>query len=188
MKRTLLASAVLLSACATPSPPNAEHLAAQAPLCTPDVSLGKVVIVPLTRWRTDQKEPQLRGSIAEKAIEAIAPTMSCASETEVLPIAPDSQSAERLAEARQAGGKTAVLIRIDELGPITILSFPALWSTWSDVKFTLDAVDVASGKTLRSIPHHRQKGGAFEARGLEPLLAEMEQALRDVILGASPTG
>ena len=32
----------------------------------------------------------------------------------------------------------------------------------------------------------RQKGGAFEMRGLEPLQAEMEIALRDVLLGDTP--
>ena len=52
------------------------------------------------------------------------------------------------------------------------------------MKFTLDAVDVATGQVTRSIPYRRQKGGAFEVRGLEPLQAEMELALKDVIHGA----
>jgi hypothetical protein len=54
------------------------------------------------------------------------------------------------------------------------------------VQFTLDVVDVATGNVVRSIPHRRQKGGAFEMRGLEPLQAEMEIALRDVLLGDTP--
>jgi hypothetical protein len=84
------------------------------------------------------------------------------------------------------GANTAILVRIDELGPIAVVSFPALWSTWSDVQFTLDVVDVATGNVVRSIPHRRQKGGAFEMRGLEPLQAEMEIALKDVLLGDTP--
>lgn len=176
--------AMLASAACASSPPPVDVPAKQAPVCAPGASLGKVVVAPLTRWRADQKEPELREAIAMKAIEAAVPGMPCATGVKVLPIAPDVSSAARLAEARSDGAETAILIHIEELGPIAILSFPALWSTWSDVKFTLDVVDVVTGSVRRSIPHHRQKGGAFEMRGLEPLQAEMEQALKDVILGA----
>ncbi|MEQ1780894.1 MAG: hypothetical protein ABMA14_06010 [Hyphomonadaceae bacterium] len=175
--------ALAFTACAS-APPGAESIVSQAPLCAPGVSLGKVVIAPLTRWRVDQKEPEVREAIAAKAIEAVAPSISCAASARVLPIAADANALAKLAEAKAGGATTVVFIRIDELGPIAILSFPALWSTWSDVKFTLDAVDVGTGQVIRSIPHRRQKGGAFEVRGLDPLRAEMELALRDVILGA----
>lgn len=180
-------SLVAATGCAS-APPNAETFAAQAPLCGPGVSLGKVVIAPLTRWRADQKEPPVREAIALKAIEAVAPAISCATSASVLSVAADAAAAGALATAKAEGAQTALLVRIDELGPIATLSFPAVWSTWSDVKFTLDAVDLASGQAVRSIPHRRQKGGAFEVRGLDPLQGEMEQALKDVILGAAPTG
>ncbi len=173
-----------VAGCAS-APPDAESFPAQAPLCAPGVALGKVAIVPLTRWRPDQKEPEVREAIAQKAVANLASEISCASSVNVLSIAVDSMSADMLGKARADGAKTALLIRIEELGPIAVLSFPALWSTWSDVKFTLDAIDVQTGASLRSIPHRRQKGGAFEARGLEPLQDEMEAALRDVILGAA---
>jgi len=156
---------------------------AATPLCAPGVSLGKVVIVPLTRWRADQKEPRVREAIAQKAIEAVAPELSCAASVEILSISADGQGAERLAAAKASEAETALLIRINELGPVTIISFPALWSTYSDVQFTLDAIDLQTGETLRSIPHQRRRGGAFEVRGLDPLQGEMEQALRDVFLG-----
>lgn len=175
-----------VAGCATSSPPPVQIPPMQAALCAPGVSLGKVMVAPLTRWRADQKEPELREAIAAKAIEAVLPAMPCAASVQVMPVLPDAQAVARLSEARRDGTKSVVYIRIDELGPIAILSFPALWSTWSDVSFTLDVVDAASGETLRSIPHRRQKGGAYEVRGLEPLQAEMEQALKDVILGAAP--
>lgn len=183
MKLSQLLPFVMLTGCATAQPPDAALNSTQAAICSPGVSLGRVAIAPLTRWRTDQKEPEVREAIAEKAVAAIAETIPCASSATVLPVAPDSASAGKLADAQAAGATTALLIRIDELGPIAILSFPALWSTWSDVKFTVDIVDVASSEVKRSIPHHRRKGGAFEIRGLEPLQGEMEQALKDVING-----
>lgn len=185
MRLSHLAVALLLvstAACAS-APPGAESFPVQAPLCAPGISLGKVVIAPLTRWRPDQKEPEVRAAIARKAIEAVAPAISCASSAKVLGVATEAGSSDAVAAAKAEGAATVLLIHIDELGPITILSFPALWSTWSDVKFTLDAVDAQTGANLRSIPHRRQKGGAFEARGLDPLQGEMEAALKDVILG-----
>jgi hypothetical protein len=148
--------------------------------------LGKVTVAPLTRWRADQKEPEVREAIAMKAINTAFAGTPCAAGATVLPIATDDTSVARLAQARMEGANTAILVRIDELGPIAVVSFPALWSTWSDVQFTLDVVDVATGNVVRSIPHRRQKGGAFEMRGLEPLQAEMEIALRDVLLGDTP--
>lgn len=183
MRAALVAALlVALPGCATAQQTSAP-VTAGSPLCAPGVSLGKVVIAPLTRWRADQKEPQVREAIAEKAIAAVAPSLSCAASIEVLSIAADAQSAERLAAAKAGGAETALLIRINELGPVTIISFPALWSTYSDVQFTLDAIDVQTGETLRSISHQRRKGGAFEVRGLDPLQGEMEQALKDVFLG-----
>lgn len=173
---------VLAAGCAS-APPGAENFPVQAPICAPGVSLGKVVVAPLTRWRSDQKEPAVREAIAIKAVEAVAPAITCASSVKVLGVAADAKFAEELSTAKAGSADTALFIRIDELGPIAIMSFPALWSTWSDVKFTLDVVDVQSGTTLRSIPHRRQRGGAFETRGLDPLQAEMEAALKDVILG-----
>ena len=144
---------------------------AQAPLCAPGVQLGNVVVAPLTRWRPDQKEPEVREAIAQRASRRCCQTMPCASSVKVL-----SRGARtpgwRSARGGEGGRRQdSAPHPVEELGPITILSFPALWSTWSDVKFTLEAVDAADGRALRSIPHHRQKGGAFEARGLEPLQA-----------------
>jgi hypothetical protein len=174
------------SACASSSPPPLTIPATQTAVCAPSVSLGKVTVAPLTRWRADQKEPEVREAIAMKAINTAFAGTPCAAGATVLPIATDDTSVARLAQARMEGANTAILVRIDELGPIAVVSFPALWSTWSDVQFTLDVVDVATGNVVRSIPHRRQKGGAFEMRGLEPLQAEMEIALRDVLLGDTP--
>jgi len=76
-----------------------------------------------------------------------------------------------------------LIVRVDELGPIAIMSFPALWSTWSDVKFELEAIDLASGQTTHRIEQHHKTGGAFQIRGVGPLKDEMEKALREVITG-----
>jgi hypothetical protein len=184
MKPLMLVLLLIAGAC-TSAPP-APSVATTAPLCAPGVQLGKVVVAPLTRWRTDQKEVVERTAIAQRAIESVLGAMPCASGVTVMTAAPDAQAAEQIMRAKSIGADTAVLIHIVELGPVLIVSFPALWSTWNEVKFTLDAVDLKSGQTLRSIPHHRKEGGAFEARGLAALQPEMEMALADVISGRKP--
>ncbi len=174
----------VLAACQTAEPPAVEIPPQQSALCSPGVSLGKVLVAPLAGWRHDQKEVEARQDIALHAIEAVTPVMPCAASTKILPIVPNSQADTRIVQARLEGATSIVFIRLEELGPVAVLSFPTLWSTWSDVKFTVDAVDVASGETLRSIPHRRREGGAYEGRGTAPLQGEMEQALKDVILGS----
>jgi hypothetical protein len=159
-----------------------------APLCKPGVSLGKVAVTPLTHWRPDQKEPAVREAIAQAAIEAAVKTMPCAQSVTVSPISADTQADAALAAARAGGADTAIQIRVQELGPIAILSLPVLWSTWSDVKFEFKAVSLATNQTLFDIDRRRTVGGAFNVRGLGPLQAEMETALADLIVGARPSG
>ncbi|CAN0011777.1 unnamed protein product, partial [Phaeothamnion confervicola] len=154
-----------------------------APLCAPGVQLGDVVVAPLTRWRADQKEKEARAAIAQGAIGEAFKGLPCASSVRVLSIAADGDIAAKLAQAKTAGAEAMLLVRIDELGPIAILSFPALWSTWSDVKFELEAINLANGQATHRIEHHRKIGGAFQVRGVGPLQGEMEKALGEVLTG-----
>jgi hypothetical protein len=66
------------SACASSSPPPLTIPATQTAVCAPGVSLGKVTVAPLTRWRADQKEPELREAIAMKAINTAFAGTPCA--------------------------------------------------------------------------------------------------------------
>ena len=182
MKPLAALALLALAACST-TERQSEASLGTPPLCSPGAQLGDVVVAPLTRWRSDQKEREDRAAIAQGAIGETFKTFPCASSVKVLPIAPDGDVTATLAQARGAGAETAVVIRVDELGPILILSFPALWSTWSDVKFSFEAVDLASGATKLRLDHHRKVGGAFQVRGVGPLQAEMEAALREVIAG-----
>lgn len=182
MKRAV-ALAVLAQAACSSTDAISTPITGAPPLCAPGVALGAVAVAPLTRWRPDQKEKERREAIARKAIETAFRSMPCARSVKLLGIAPDAQSAAKLAEAKSGGADTAVLIRIDELGPILIISVPVLWSTWSDIKFGLEEVDVATGQTLLKFDHHRKVGGAFQVRGVGPLEGEMETALRELIVG-----
>jgi len=175
--------ALTLTSCSTTERTSAPLLGAP-PLCSAGVRLGDVQVAPLTHWRPDQKEKEARAEIARKAIEAAFRSTPCAQSVKVLPAAPDTEAAAKIAQAKSEGAETAVLITVHELGPILNLSIPVLWSTWSDVKFDLEAVDAATGEAKFRVEHHRKVGGAFQLRGVGPLQGEMETALHEVITGA----
>lgn len=180
---TFAAALLATAACSTAKVDDTAN-AGLPPLCKPGVSLGKVAVVPLTHWRADQKEPAVREAIAQAAINKAFKQVPCAQSVSVSAIKPDTDGETALAAARASGADTAVQVRIEELGPIALISIPAVWSTWSDVKFNLKAVHLGSGETLLDIARHRKVGGAFNVRGLAPLQGELETGLRDLILAA----
>jgi hypothetical protein len=184
MRRFAVLALAALAACATTERKSTASVGSP-PLCSPGVQLGDVVVAPMTHWRADQKEKAERAAIAQGAIGEAFKKVPCASSVKVLSIAPDGDASAKLAQAKGDGAETAVLIRVEELGPILTISIPALWSTWSDVKFSLEAVDLASGEAKLRLDHHRKVGGAFQLRGVGPLQAEMEAALGEVIAGRS---
>jgi len=178
----LVVSLLALGACSS-NQKTTSAAVGSVPLCAPGGQFGDVVVAPLTRWRSDQKEKEARAAIAQGAIGEAFKAMPCASSVKVLSIAADGDVSAKLAQAKTEGAETALIVRVDELGPIAIMSFPALWSTWSDVKFELEAIDLASGQTTHRIEQHHKTGGAFQIRGVGPLKDEMEKALREVITG-----
>ncbi|MBO9539071.1 hypothetical protein J7643_00585 [bacterium] len=175
-------AALLLSGCATVQVQH-EVLQGEAPLYQPTrLPLGVLSVRPLSRWRPDQKEVPAREKIARAAIEAVFRNLPSGSVAEIRPFEPFSaQSDLKLAEARTANIDTVVTITVEELGPQLYLSIPVLWSTYSDVRFQLQAVRTQTGETVLDVKHKRLVGGPFELRGVQPLQAEMETALREVL-------
>lgn len=150
---------------------------------TPGASLGRLSVWPETDWRPDQKEKPSREAMAETAIAQTFRDFPHGTVAEIRPVSAylaDTEP-ERLAEAKQAGLDTVVIVRVSELGPLLYLSIPVLWSTYSDVKFRLRLVKLDSGEVLLDAERRRQVGGPFALRGTEPLASEMEIALRDAL-------
>jgi hypothetical protein len=182
---TLSACLLVLAACASVEAASTPQTGSP-PICGLATRLGAVAVVPLTHWRPDQKEPPVREAIAQRALENAFRSTPCAASTKVLALSPDTARDARLAEAKASGANTAILVTVQELGPIFIISAPVLFSGWSDVKFTVEEVDLSTGATKLKFDHHRKVGGAFNLRGLGPLQGEMEIALHDVIIGPAP--
>jgi hypothetical protein len=178
----ICAGLAALAGCTTVDMHN-DKLSGTPPLCRPGVQLGKVAVAPLTHWRADQKEPPVREAIAEAAMRDAFAGLPCATSVEYLKIRSDSQAQTSVDEAKASGASALVSITVHELGPIFVLSFPALWSGWSDVVFDIDAVDLPSGAQRFSVSRGRRVGGAFEVRGLWPLQGEFSKALQPLLTG-----
>lgn len=178
----VLLLALLLGGCPSVQV-NHELLQGNVPLLQPDqASLGVLSVRPQTRWRPDQKEPPVRERIARAAIEAVFRDLPSGRVAEIRPFEPWSASSSvSLEEARAAGFDTVVSLTVEELGPQLVFSIPVLWSTYSDIRFQLRAVRTDTGAAIVDVRHRRLVGGPFELRGLGPLQAEMETALREVL-------
>lgn len=181
--KSLVLVAFLLGGCASVQVQH-QVLQGETPLIQPArPSLGVIAVRPETRWRPDQKEPEVRERIAMAAIEAVFRDLPSVRVAEIRPFIRWSEPSEsRFAEERRAGIDTVVFITVEELGPRLYLSIPVLWSTYSDVKFQLRAVRTQTGETILDIKHSRLVGGPFQLRGVGPLQAEMETALQDALV------
>lgn len=147
-------------------------------------ALGRVAVLPETRWRPDQKEPEVREAIVWRALDEVfggTPGV-------VRPLATYSLEPEAMTLAREAGAgtETAIFLQVQELGPILLLSLPVLWSGYSDVKLRFRAVRVPSGEVLLDVQRRRQVGGPFEVRGLWPLQRELVLTLRELLGTVGP--
>lgn len=168
-----VALALAVSACSTVEID--ETVAAGAPpLCAAGRDLGKVAVIAETGWRADQKEPAVREAMAERAIALAFAALPCGRVVAVTPIAAAPQRTDTAAD-------TLVRVRLEELGPLVILSIPVLWRVSSDVKLHLTATETASGATLLDVDHHRTVGGPFTLRPASWAESELEIALRDLL-------
>jgi hypothetical protein len=185
-RRSALGLLVLLAAGCTTVRLSDDLSGGAPPLCQ-GRDLGTVAVLPETRWRPDQKEPENRRRVAEAGIASAFQAVPCANATEIRSFAEWSRLSETTlrATAAQAGVTTLVFVRIEELGPLLEISLPVLWSTHNDFKLNLRAVDVRSGATLLDVTRRRQVGGAFQLRGTEPLQGELEAVLRSLSSGSS---
>jgi hypothetical protein len=82
---------------------------------------------------------------------------------------------------KEAGVDTIVVIELREFGPQLILSIPVLWSSKTDVDFTMSVLDMPSAKTLMVVSHHRKEGGPFAVRTVQMVGKELEAALRSLL-------
>lgn len=180
--------AALLAGCGTTTT-NAYVAAGATPLCASSgAALGVVAVLPETAWRADQKEPELRVAMAERAIAHAFEKLSCGSLAAPGGVhafatwsnAPEEATLRALADA---GVETAVLLRIEELTPRIGITFslPLLWTGASAADFRIRVVHLPSRTVRLDARIQRATGGPFQLRPPEWAEEELESALEQVL-------
>jgi len=114
-----------------------------------NVSLGHIVVLPETAWRSDQKEPAKRGSMALEEIENAFQGFPCGSLSAPGGIRKYSSwssqpESELLKQFSIEGVDTIILLRIEELTPYIFFTFslPILWAGSNEADFRIRILSV----------------------------------------------
>lgn len=151
-------------------------------------SLGHIAVLPETAWRSDQKEPAKRESMALEEIKNAFQGFPCGSL-----LAPggirdfshwsDKPESELLKQFSKEGVDTIIILRIEELTPYLYFTFslPVLWGGSNEADFRVRMLSVKTGAVLTDMRVRRNTGGPFNIRPAEWSRDELKTALYDII-------
>jgi len=164
------------------------HVAAgNPPLCRDHPALGRTLVVPETAWRGDQKDVAEREAMVVRSLEAVFGALPCG-EAEIDPLTEwgDRSEESLLSDLAARGIRTAVLVRMEELGPLVGVTFslPLLWTSFSEADFRVRVLDVGESRVLLDARVERLRGGPFHVRPASWSEAELTAGLAE-LLGAS---
>lgn len=143
------------------------------PLCSKHATLGDISVRIVPRWRSDQKEPRAREAMARRVVERVFKNIGCGQLTHVT-VEPSDET-EGNAEPRPQGTVIEIILR--ELGPLLELSVPILWTSMTDIDFSLHVKRAGNSTPVLSLEHHRNNGGPFAIRSMGSVEKDFERAL-----------
>ncbi|MEZ4217036.1 MAG: hypothetical protein R3E88_11205 [Myxococcota bacterium] len=164
-----------------------------APAPCASAALGTVAVLPETAWREDQKDRAEREAMALRAIERALEGLGCGSLAPpggVRALAPwSAQGDAALAAALAAEGvDTALLVRVEELGPrvAVTLSLPILWVGTTEADFRVRMLRTRDGAVWLDRRVRRTSGGPFQLRPAAWAEDELAAGLRAALAGDAP--
>lgn len=150
--------------------------------------LGHIAVLPETAWRSDQKEPVKRESMALEEIKNAFQYVPCGSLSAPGGIRDFSNwsskpESELLKQFSSEGVDTIILLRIEELTPYIYFTFslPILWSSLNEADFRIRVLSVKTGDVLTDMRVRRNAGGPFNIRPAAWSGVELNEALHDII-------
>jgi len=191
-----------LSGCASPS--FDLHKKQPYDLCRLNITegnrKGSLLLELRTDWRTNQKEPQQRLQMAERVLlnlvldqqETCLGLVTAIQTHNALYQFSDGKVDRRLLKVSEIEpGQVAdgfrhnfdihLVLIMEELGPHLLLSFPVLWSGYSEVSLQVQAFDPGSGKKLYQDRFLRRIGGPFQLHFAEQSGDELEWLLAHLL-------
>ena len=185
---SVIALALSLAGCASTST-KTYRAAGKPTICDgKNDSLGRVVVLPETAWRNDQKEPAKRESMAREEIKNAFQSFPCGNLSAPGGIRNFSNwsskpESELMKQFSAEGIDTIILLRIEELTPYLFFTFslPVLWAGSSEADFRIRMLSVKTGDVLTDMRIRRTTGGPFNIRPAEWSRDELKAALQDII-------
>ena len=176
----------LLSGCAATSM-NVYKASGNKNICS-NSDLGRVVLLPESAWRNDQKEPEKRQEMAFDEIKNAFSSFPCGSISKENGIKEFSNwsskpESELLNQFYSKGVDTIIFIRMEELTPRINITFslPFLWSGANEADFRVRVLSTRTGIALNDMRVKRVTGGPFNIRSAEWSREELRSALNEII-------
>ena len=155
-----------------------------APICNPDSNITNTAILWGTLWRPDQKEPQLRESMAKQGIEQFVSETKCINVISIrkIKIEQNAPSSKKILDSITENNAEQVLfILVRELGPTLEIGIPAIVTGHSEAVVEVKLINLRSHSVINDSKIHWRQGGMFVIKGTGSLTNDMASALRSIL-------
>jgi hypothetical protein len=185
----VLAGIFFLAGCASTTVKTTGSLLKE-PLCQAGQPSISTLVYWGTKWRPDQKEPQLREAAALRGIQDFLNRSGCLSVVAIHRLATEQVLASneeiiRMASNSNHNPERILLVVVRELGPRLLIGFPVLVEGGTEVLVDVRVLYAATSESLATIQTTWHNGGPFVIKGIKTLDHDMSAALAVTLMGRS---
>lgn len=157
------------------------------PLCQPSKPSIPTLVYWGTKWRPDQKEPQLREAVALRGIQDFLSRSGCLSVVAIHRLTTEQAWASneeliRLASISNFKPARIVLVVVRELGPRLLIGIPVIVEGGTEVVVEVHVLDARTSQLLANTQVTWRNGGPFVIKGIKTLDQDMSAALAATLM------
>lgn len=152
------------------------------PLCQPSKPSIPTLVYWGTKWRPDQKEPQLREAAALRGIQDFLSRSGCLSVVAIHRLTTEQALASNEELMRSASSSNykperILLVVVRELGPRLLIGIPVVVEGGTEVLVDVRVLDPTTSASLATTHTTWRNGGMFVIKGIKTLDQDMSAAL-----------
>jgi hypothetical protein len=155
-----------------------------APICNPGDNIIITAILWGALWRPDQKEPQLRESMAKQGIDQFISETKCINvvSNRKIELEQNAPSNAKLIELVTVNNTEQVIfILVRELGPTLEIGIPAIITGHTETVLETKVINLPSQSVINDSKVHWRKGGMFVIKGTSSLPKDIASALKSIL-------
>lgn len=184
----ILVATIFLAGCASTTV-NTTGSPLKEPLCQAGKRPISTLVYWGTKWRPDQKEPQLREAAALRGIQDFLSWSGCLSvvalnrlTTEQM-LAPNEELI-RSASSSNPKPERVLLVVVRELGPRLLIGIPVVVEGGTEVLIDVRVLNATTSEVLATTQTTWRNGGPFVIKGVKTLDQDMSAALAVTLIGS----